>query len=830
MPDKPAKAKAPTTVWSSTPALTTNSTDQHGPPSKSSSVSGPASGTKVNQAVFIHKLYSMLEDDSIKHLIAWTPSNDSFVISPGEEFSKVLSQYFKHTNPSSFVRQLNMYGFHKVNDTFHGSNSTNSSLQPNPNSSNNSSDTTAAQWEFKHGTGSFKRGDVEALGAIKRRTSRPSAIHRDSVSLKPVSLSVPSTPPADYATPPPGGSNMPVSSSAVSNSSAMPLQHGNSLSQGQPHSQPYLPQHHSVPYYPPPDTSFDARLASLENSIWTLRSSYSILQSKYNNLVEYCKHAQTDGIQVVDTLAKLVTFIDHSNSPSKKIIKTEAEITPSNINFELNQIRSRLNIHSKAISQLVVEDQPLYLTQYPPPSSYSFSQHQPQHQPPHHQQQPYHIHPHTKSEISFASSSRDRAGSVFYDPLAPAPQNPGSPRQQIEDNSKGIPTSAPQLGPNFHLHRQSAPGGLPHQSQRGSPANSTPSSPTPRHAEPYSSMPVHYQQQQQQQPQYGQQPPHQQHQQPPLSQPQSPQPHLSAPTSVPPVSHYYGEAPASPQGSTQTVPPPRDQRPGSFPFVSSYHSQRQQLYMGGPLAPSSNAYGPPMSSGSNPANGIMALNSASKLRSEAMAPFRRHTSSELLVNMGNTSTGMSAPISMTTPPDSSSRHNSCASSNSSSSGSALKFTVNPVSGGGNVNNNVNNSGSTSSPFSHSSPRKKVVQAPTLTVEPPPGESSNVPPILSQEHQQSAVSSGASLPTAQSNRSGGSSVQSLLNPTTSSSAEEPVKNNNSNNDDNSTKDHIKTENDNNIDQQQRQSRPDIEPRNSPDTSSDIEPERKRLKVV
>ena len=55
----------------------------------------------------------MLEDPAIQHLISWSTSNESFVVSPSNEFSKVLSQYFKHTNISSFVRQLNMYGFHK---------------------------------------------------------------------------------------------------------------------------------------------------------------------------------------------------------------------------------------------------------------------------------------------------------------------------------------------------------------------------------------------------------------------------------------------------------------------------------------------------------------------------------------------------------------------------------------------------------------------------------------------------------------------------------------------------------------------------------------------
>ncbi|KAF3181898.1 hypothetical protein TWF788_006361 [Orbilia oligospora] len=112
------------------------------------------------QTAFIHKLYSMLEDAAIQHLISWATSGESFVMSPTGEFSKVLSQYFKHTNVSSFVRQLNMYGFHKVNDVFH-------SASPD-----------SALWEFKHGGGSFKRGDLASLRDIRRRPSRP-AIHKE---------------------------------------------------------------------------------------------------------------------------------------------------------------------------------------------------------------------------------------------------------------------------------------------------------------------------------------------------------------------------------------------------------------------------------------------------------------------------------------------------------------------------------------------------------------------------------------------------------------------------------------------------------------------------
>ncbi|KAF2263774.1 hypothetical protein CC78DRAFT_266944 [Lojkania enalia] len=155
--------------------------DSDGGNSGTNGASAPATGAaaaaqqpKVVQTAFIHKLYNMLEDQSIQHLISWSSTGESFVMSPSSEFSKVLSSYFKHTNISSFVRQLNMYGFHKVSDVFH----TGSPDSP--------------LWEFKHGNGSFKRGDLVGLREIKRRASRHALIHRDSFSTP----KVPSGPPA----------------------------------------------------------------------------------------------------------------------------------------------------------------------------------------------------------------------------------------------------------------------------------------------------------------------------------------------------------------------------------------------------------------------------------------------------------------------------------------------------------------------------------------------------------------------------------------------------------------------------------------------------------
>lgn len=78
--------------------------------------------SQKTRPAFVNKLWNMLSDEANLKLIQWTDDGNSFIVTNREDFvHQILPKYFKHSNFASFVRQLNMYGWHKVQDVKSGS-------------------------------------------------------------------------------------------------------------------------------------------------------------------------------------------------------------------------------------------------------------------------------------------------------------------------------------------------------------------------------------------------------------------------------------------------------------------------------------------------------------------------------------------------------------------------------------------------------------------------------------------------------------------------------------------------------------------------------------
>ncbi|TFK36449.1 hypothetical protein BDQ12DRAFT_609910 [Crucibulum laeve] len=131
-------------------------TDQQIALSRPPRMSAPSQISKSARQVvpaFLQKLYEMVNDPKNAELIRWSEAGDSFFVLDHERFAhEVLGRWFKHRNFSSFVRQLNMYGFHKI---------------PHLQQGVLKSDNDTEFWNFAHAN--FHRGQPDLLCLIQRK-------------------------------------------------------------------------------------------------------------------------------------------------------------------------------------------------------------------------------------------------------------------------------------------------------------------------------------------------------------------------------------------------------------------------------------------------------------------------------------------------------------------------------------------------------------------------------------------------------------------------------------------------------------------------------------
>ena len=70
---------------------------------------------KKDIAGFLLKLYEICSNNDLKKIIDYGATGETIIVKNVDKFTEeVLPCYFRHKNYQSFVRQLNMYDFHKT--------------------------------------------------------------------------------------------------------------------------------------------------------------------------------------------------------------------------------------------------------------------------------------------------------------------------------------------------------------------------------------------------------------------------------------------------------------------------------------------------------------------------------------------------------------------------------------------------------------------------------------------------------------------------------------------------------------------------------------------